>query len=483
MPRSLRARLSALVAGVVLLAVALTFAVVYHYTGSQLKAQIDRSVRSGAAQLAHAMTERPSSSARGVLTTARRYVATQPYTGSALLLFVLIPGVGRASNHPELFGTDRPEDGESAAEQARENRQGQRLARPRLGYSSQLAPDTGMLRMFQVRFSVDGRAAYAGAAEPLESADHAQEVVAHSFELAGALALVLAMLAAYAVGSRITGPIRRSAAVAARIDGGDLTPRISLPRGTSGELETLAEALNHMLDRLESAFAAQREFVADASHELRTPLTVLRGQLDLLVGAEGEADGSLDRAEVERVERLMQSEIARLSRLVDDLLLLAQSDRDDFLHVSVVALDELVTELWDGLSLIAQRNFEIGALPALTVRADPDRLAQALRNLARNAIAHTRAPNGLVRIDVSARGNGIVRITVSDDGPGVPSEARQRVFERFYRTDAARTRSEGGAGLGLAIVRAIADAHHGSVRVTKAPSGGAAFELDLPTGR
>ncbi len=238
-----------------------------------------------------------------------------------------------------------------------------------------------------------------------------------------------------------------------------------------------------MLDRLESAFAAQREFVADASHELRTPLTVLRGQLDLLVGVEGEADGSLDRAEVERVERLMQSEIARLTRLVDDLLLLAQSDRDDFLHVSVVALDELVTELWDGLSLIAERDFEIGALPALTVRADPDRLAQALRNLARNAIAHTRAPNGLVRVDVSARGNGIVRITVSDDGPGVPREARQRVFERFYRTDAARTRSEGGAGLGLAIVRAIADAHHGSVRVTEAPSGGAAFELDLPTGR
>jgi signal transduction histidine kinase len=471
------------VAVVVLLAVALTFAVVYNSTGSQLRTQIDRSIHSGAAQLRHAMTERPSSSARALLTTARRYAAAQPYTSSALLLFVLIPGVGRASNHLELFGTDRPDDGESAAEQHLENRAGRRLAQPRVGYSTQLESDTGTLRLFQIRFSVDGHAAYAGAAEPLAAVDHAQEVVAHSFELAGALALVLAMLAAYAVGSRITGPIRRSAAVAARIDGGDLTPRIALPRGASVELQILAEAFNHMLDRLESAFAAQREFVADASHELRTPLTVLRGQLDVLAGAEAEADGLLSRAEVERVERLMQSEVARLTRLVDDLLLLAQSDRDDFLHVSVVALDELVTELWDGLSLIAERNFEIGALAPVTVRADPDRLAQALRNLARNAIAHTRAPDGLVRVDVSARGNGIVRITVSDDGPGVPREARQRVFERFYRTDAARTRSEGGAGLGLAIVRAIADAHHGSVRVTEAPSGGAAFELDLPGGR
>ena len=123
----------------------------------------------------------------------------------------------------------------------------------------------------------------------------------------------------------------------------------------------LAEALNHMLDRLSTAFAAQREFVADASHELRTPLTVLRGQLDVLIGGDRE-DGSLSAEELERVQRLTQAEIARLSRLVDDLLLLAQSDRDDFLRQAPVQLDELITELWDGLSLIAERDFEIGQL-------------------------------------------------------------------------------------------------------------------------
>ncbi len=479
MPTSLRARLIAAVAAVVLIAVAASFAVVYHSTGSQLRAEIDRSIRGGANELRHAITEQPGASPNAVLATARRYAASQPYSNSALLLFVMVPGVGTAGNHPELFGSSKPDGGESMTEQAVENAEGRRLEQPHSGFSTKPGPDVGDLRLFELRFEVGGHTVYAGAGESLAAVDHAQDVVAHSFALAGALALVLAILGAYLVGSRITSPIRRSAAVAARIDAGDLTPRIELPKSAGSELYVLAEALNHMLDRLAAAFAAQRDFVADASHELRTPLTVIRGQLDVLAAGEGD-NGPPSRVAVERVERLMQAEIARLTRLVDDLLLLAQSDRDDFLHLSDVALDELVTELWDGLSLIAERNFEIGALEPVTVRADPDRLAQALRNLARNAIAHTHAPDGLVRIDVARRGDGFARVTISDDGPGIASGARERVFERFYRTDAARTRAEGGAGLGLAIVRAITDAHHGTVRVTEAASGGAAFELDLP---
>jgi two-component system OmpR family sensor kinase len=290
---------------------------------------------------------------------------------------------------------------------------------------------------------------------------------------------VLALLAAYLVGTRITAPIRRSAEAAARVDAGDLSPRIHLRASASSELLVLAEALNHMLDRLAAAFATQREFIADASHELRTPLTVLRGQIDVLSGGD-RADGSLSAVELERVQRLMEAEVARLTRLVDDLLVLAQSDRDDFLYPARVRLDELVGELWDGLSLIAERDFQIGRLEPLTVTADPDRLAQALRNLALNAITHTPAPDGLVRVDAARRGPGTVRITVSDDGPGIAPELRARVFERFFRTDESRTRAAGGAGLGLAIVQAIAEAHHGSVRVTESAAGGAAFSLDLP---
>ncbi len=467
------------VAAVLLVVLAATFVFVYSSTGSQLHAQIDRSIRGSALQLRSAILQRRSRSARSVLGSARRYAAAQPYADSSLLLFVIIPGLGTTSNHPELFGHSSDDSHESAAEQAQENAQGRRLAQPDVGYGTKTAPDTGPVRLFEVAFRVGGRTAYAGAGEPLATVDHAQEVVRHSFELGGGIGLVLALLAAYLIGARIAAPIRRSAEVAARVDAGDLSPRIHLPSAASSELQVMAEALNHMLDRLAAAFATQREFVADASHELRTPLTVLRGQIEVMSGGDRE-DGSLSPEELERVQRLMEAELARLTRLVDDLLVLAQSDRDDFLYRTTVRLDELVRELWDGLSLIAERDFEVGRLEPASVTADPDRLAQALRNLARNAITHTSAPDGLVRVDLTRRGPATVRITVSDDGPGIPPALRERVFERFYRTDKARTRAAGGAGLGLAIVQAIAEAHHGSVRVVDSTTGGAAFALDLP---
>ena len=467
------------VAAVVLVALVAIFAVVYGSTRSQLESQVDRSVRGSALELRTAIVERGAESARTALANARRYATSQPYTKSSVLLFVLIPGVGEAGNHPELFGASKPDDDETEAEQARENVEGLRMQRPAPGYSTKLAPDAGSVRLFEASFRVGGRIAYAGAGEPANAVDHAQEVVTHSFELAGVIGLGLALLAAYVVGTRIAAPIRRSAEVAARIDAGDLTPRVQLPASASSELQVMADALNRMLDRLATAFSAQREFVADASHELRTPLTVLRGQIDVMSGGD-RGDGSLSPEELERVQRLMEAEIARLTRLVDDLLVLAQSDRDDFLYRAPVQLDELVTELWDGLSLIAERNFELGQLEPVKISADPDRLAQALRNLARNAITHTRAPDGLVRVDVTRRGPATVRITVSDDGPGIAPELRERVFERFFRTDGARTRAGGGAGLGLAIVQAIAEAHNGSVRVTESASSGATFALDLP---
>lgn len=483
-PRTLQGRLTVAVALVVLLAVALTAEVVYEATGSQLNAEIDSSISASARQLELAITEQPGATPRAVLATARRYAADQRLSDSNLLLFVIIPGVGTASNHPELFGGGRADvdDSDYSAEAQRvENAEGRNLERPQTGYREMPVPDAGTLRVYELRLYVDGQAVYAGSGEELGSVTRAQHVVSHSFALAGALAVALAVLAAYLIGVLITGPIRRSAAVAARIDGGDLTPRIHLHPGASLEVQVLAEALNHMLDRVSAAFLAQREFVADASHELRTPLTVLRGQLELLL-TEDQGDGSPPPAELARVQRMMEAEIGRLSRLVDDLLLLAQTDRHDFLHRQPVALDELAAELWDGLSLIAERSFQFGELAPVTVQADPDQLAQALRNLARNAVAHTRAPDGLVRIEVARRGPDEVRITVSDDGPGIPESLRELVFERFYRTDAARNRAQGGAGLGLAIVRGIVEAHEGSVTVTTGPEGGASFEIVLPAG-
>src|SRR5581483_10588695 len=220
------------------------------------------------------------------------------------------------------------------------------------------------------------------------------------------------------------------------------------------EVTVLAESFNHMLDRLEEAFSSQREFVADASHELRTPLTVIRGQLEVLAAQEHP-----DEEEVRRVERLAQAEITRLSRMVDDLLLLTQAERVDFLRPEAIDVRPFVDELWDGLSLTAERRFELAAVPAGRLRGDPDRLAQAVRNLAGNAIEHTAGPGGLVRLEVETLAGDRLRFTVIDDGPGIPESERERIFKRFHRLDSGRSRARGGTGLGLSIVRAIAEAH------------------------
>jgi two-component system, OmpR family, sensor kinase len=248
------------------------------------------------------------------------------------------------------------------------------------------------------------------------------------------------------------------------------------PSGSGEEMRVLAESFNHMLDRLAEAFEAQREFVADASHELRTPLTVIRGQLEVLAAQEDPSG-----EEVHRTERLVQAEITRISRLVDDMLTLAQAEQTDSLRPAPINLSSYVAELWDGVSLTAERRFELGPMPGGVLVADPDRLAQALRNLARNAIEHTKAPDGLVRLEVERLAGDRVRFAVLDDGPGIPSPERDRIFERFHRTDPSRTRSAGGAGLGLAIVRAIAEAHRGIVRARDpGERSGARVELVLP---
>jgi two-component system OmpR family sensor kinase len=478
-PTGLRARLIVSVGAVVMVTVAVAFAAVYHQTGVELQSQLDQSIRSDARQFADAASQQPGASPRQVLRAAQAYAHSQPYRNAAVLLFAVVPGYGTASNHEELVTVDRDsDDGESETEQAQENAEARRLATPRPGYRTEYGADVGKLRVYQQSVALAGGLhLYAGAAEPLTDIEHAQNGVLRSFVLGGALALVLALGFAYLTGTRMSAPLRVASRVAAEIDGGELTPRMQLPPRSNRDLQVLAAAFNHMLDRLTAAFAAQTEFVADASHELRTPLTVIRGQLELLAGGQ-----DVDRTEVVRVERLIQAEIARLTRLTDDLLLLARSDSADFLRRQPVELSSFITELWDGLSLTARRRFEVGPIPEVTISADPDRLAQALRNLGANAVTHTIEPDGLVRISATLTHTvpKQVRIIVADDGPGIPAEQRQQVFERFYRTDPGRARSQGGAGLGLAIVKAIVEAHGGSVRVEGSPDAGASFALDLP---
>ncbi len=486
------------VALVVVVSSGITFFAVYRGTGTQLRRQIDREMAGDSGELAHALSASGARTPQAVLAVARAYVAGQPFNASSTVLYAIVPGAGTATNTPELLGSHAPDDGESVAVQAQENRAARQLLAARDGFSTLALPDVGYLRLLnrQVRIADTGAHASArrvtvGVGEPLASVARAQHGVARAFILAGFLALAGALLASLLIGSRFSRPLRRMAALAAQVDAGDLHPRIHDVEREGREVRVLADSFNHMLDRLTDAFAGQREFVADASHELRTPLTVIRGQLEVLA-----AQPNPPGEEVRRVERLAQAEIARITRLVDDLLLLAKAEQTQFLRVEPVSLESFVEELWDGTTLLAPRRFELSEVPVGTLHADPDRLAQALRNLIGNAIEHTNDGSGLVRLEVEHigrqdRGVGAqpsagppgdqsLRFVVEDDGPGIPPEQRERVFDRFHRTDAARDRASGGTGLGLAIVRAIAEAHGGQVRASARAAGGARIELELP---
>ncbi len=475
-PGGLRWRLAGWIAVVMLVCTGITFVAVYRGTGTQLRRQIDQEIAGDSAELAHNLTSSHAHMPAQVAHAASVYINDQPFGASSTFLFAIVPGAGTSTNRPELFAQSAPDNGETATEQAQENRLSAQLLTVPPGYATLALPDVGNLRVLKRIVHVPGGPRVTtGVGEPLAPVIHAQNGVARAFILAGVLALVGALLGGYLIGTRVSRPLRRMAAVAARVDAGDLHPRIDGQGGQGEEVQVLADAFNHMLDRLTDAFAGQRAFVADASHELRTPLTVIRGQLELLAAQPSPSGG-----EVRRVERLLQAEIARVSRLVNDLLLLAKAEQTQFLRIEPIALAGYVQELWDGMSLLAERRFELGPLPQGTLRADPDRLAQALRNLIGNAIDHTVAKDGLVRMLVQTIPDGCLRFVVEDDGPGIPLAQRERIFDRFYRTDAARDRASGGTGLGLAIVRAIAEAHGGHVAAGCSPEGGARIEIELP---
>jgi two-component system, OmpR family, sensor kinase len=472
----LRWRLAGWVALVTLVCAGITFVAVYRGTGTQLRRQIDKDLSNEVSEMRQTVAVANPSDPKRVADAALRYVRDQPFAASSTLLFAVVPGVGTSTNRPELFNRATPDDDESQPQQVQENRLSSQLLTNREGFSTAALPDVGKLRLLKRVVALPGGLRVTlGVGEPLAAVEHAQRSVARAFILAGFLALAGALFGAYLIGTRVSRPLRRMAAVAARVDAGDLHPRITDLGGRGDEVRVLADAFNHMLDRLTAAFAGQREFIADASHELRTPLTIIRGQLEVLA-----AQKDPPPEEVRRVERLVQAEIARVNRLVDDLLLLAKSEQGKFLRIAPIDLGAYVRELWDGVSLLAERRFELGSVPPGTLRADPDRLAQALRNLVANAIEHTATGSGLVRMGVEQLGGARVQFLVEDDGPGIPPDQRERIFDRFHRTDSGRGRAAGGAGLGLAIVRAIAHAHGGTVTASASPEGGARIVLELP---
>lgn len=252
---------------------------------------------------------------------------------------------------------------------------------------------------------------------------------------------------------------------------GDLSQRIEVGKG-GDEIKTLGRTFNRMLDSIEQLVTSQHRFLADASHELKTPLTVIRGNAEILCRGASAGD------DAEAADAILR-ESTRMQRIVDDLLAIAELDAATEMRFEPVEVRALAERAVHDLEPLAgRRELRVRGDIEVLVSGDVDKLERALRNLVQNAIAATE-PAGRIEIDVR-RHNGMARLVVADDGRGIDPGHVPHIFERFYRVDTSRSRATGGTGLGLTIVKRVAEAHGGSVEAGRSELGGAVFEVRIP---
>ncbi|QGP93983.1 Adaptive-response sensory-kinase SasA [Neomoorella glycerini] len=288
------------------------------------------------------------------------------------------------------------------------------------------------------------------------------------------LTLVVAAGGGIFLARRALKPIDRIAAKARQISATDLSRRLDLPHGND-EVGHLVATLDEMLDRLDRAFQRQRQFTADASHELRTPLAVIRSQAEAVLNRQHSPE------EYRQALAIIRDQAAWMGNLVAKLLLLARSDdRMEQLEMEPLDLGELVegvTAEWQGIAAAKGLRLKKIIKENVVVRGDQTRLTQLLANLVDNAIKYT--PAGEVVVSLERRGRQAL-LKVQDTGAGIPPEHLPHIFERFYRVDKARSRSEGGFGLGLSICEWIARAHGGKIEVESTVGQGTTFKVRLP---
>jgi signal transduction histidine kinase len=281
----------------------------------------------------------------------------------------------------------------------------------------------------------------------------------------GLAVLLLGSLFAWRLADRVIRPVAALTATARSISETDLGQRI--PLEGKDEVAQLAGTFNEMLDRLERAFDAQRDFVDDAGHELRTPITVIRGHLELL---------DADPVDRERTLGIVIDELDRMARIVEDLQLLAKHEQPGVLNLETVDVGALTREIHAKAQALGPHEWRVENRGCGIIVADRHRLTQAIMQLAENAVYYSE-PGAPIVIGSNVWG-GEARIWVRDQGEGIPFEDQEHIFERFRR-GAGQRRSE-GAGLGLAIVKAIVEAHHGSVQLQSRAGGGSTFTIIIP---
>ena len=300
-----------------------------------------------------------------------------------------------------------------------------------------------------------------------------KELKQYSFGALGVL-FVVSLGIGWVVSGRVLSPINRITEVARRIQATDLSQRIGL-EGPDDELKRLADTFDGMLERLDEAFRSQRRFVSDASHELRNPLATIRTNLDVVMADENATEEDLRQTII-----VARRATDRMGTLVDDLLALARLETPQP-HWETVSMTTLVSEVVEEFAGVAHdKHIALEPTVAIGLHAhgDPDTLKRAAANLLDNAMSF--APeNSRIRVG-AGRHDDWIWVAVEDEGPGIPDHHQKRIFDRLWRADKSRSRGRGGSGLGLAIVRQVAEAHSGGVRVFSQPGSGSTFVLWVP---
>jgi heavy metal sensor kinase len=468
-PRGIRLRLVLAISAVSVAAVAASFFALHATTAANLRSRIDRELNEQYAEF----QQRVSSSGKvtdpaSLGAVSRRFVAGQRYHPEARIYLVTPQGLPPVTNQTRIVDEELAED-RSGTESGEADEGG--IVAAGDGLTTISTDETGKLRVLTQPVIVGGRRVGTfRVADPLTSVDQALASLRNRFIAVGLGALLLSVVIAIWLANLITRPLRRMAAVASAVDSGDLSHRIDY--SGDDEVGVLADSFNHMMDRLEEGFRLQRDFVSDASHELRSPLTVLRGRIEQL------ADHSGDREAVETEAAELMREVRRMERLTEDMLTLAKAERGGLVQRRRMPIDDFVEDLRRDLPLLGSRHYNVESSLHGELEADPDRLAQVLRNLVTNAVSHT-GQNGHIDISIGSE-NGSAVFAVSDDGPGIEPDQLARIFDRFHRTDEGRSRAEGGSGLGLAIARAIVEAHGGTISASSAPGDGATIAFRIP---
>jgi heavy metal sensor kinase len=313
--------------------------------------------------------------------------------------------------------------------------------------------------------------------QPLDPIEDELELLRRILYYTVPVALLLAGLGGWLLARKSLAPVVDMAERARRIGAENLDQRLPVANPRD-ELGRLASAFNELLARLNSAFEQQRQFMADASHELRTPLTVMHAAAGVTLKQPHREEG-----EYREAVEMLDEQARRLSRIVDDMFVIARADTGRYpLRKAALYLNDLVEEVTRAASVLAAGKdvkVEAADAPESPFHGDEDLLRRMLLNLLDNAVRHTPT-GGLVSLSLSKEQDRYL-LSVSDTGPGIPVEARPHVFERFYRADKARSRSEdGGAGLGLAIASWIANAHGGSLEIARSDGDGTTFVATLP---